>query len=64
LVLLIKYHHVNKIKENGKGGACDMYGGRTRTYKMLTGASEEKGPNGRPRHRWPENNKMDLQEIG
>jgi len=42
LVFLIKYSHVNKIKENEKGGACDMYGGRTRTYKMLTGRVRER----------------------
>jgi hypothetical protein len=51
LVLLTKYYHVNKIKENEKGGASSMYGGSTRTYRMLTGASEGKGPNGRPRRR-------------
>jgi hypothetical protein len=64
LVLLIKHYHFNKTKENEKGGACGVYVGRTRTYRMLTGASEGKGPNGRPRRRWQDNIKMDLQEIG
>lgn len=43
MVLLIKYYHVNKIKENEKGGASGMYGERTRTYRMLTGRPMERG---------------------
>ena len=33
-------------------------------FKILTGKSIEKIPLGRPRHRWEDNIKMDLKEIG
>jgi hypothetical protein len=32
--------------------------------RVLVGEPEGKGPLGRPRHRWENNNKMDLQEVG
>jgi hypothetical protein len=34
------------------------------TYRILVGNSEGKRPLGRPRHRWVDNIKMDLREIG
>jgi hypothetical protein len=33
-------------------------------YSILVGKSERKRPLGRPRHRWDDNIKMDLREIG
>ena len=33
-------------------------------YKVLVGKSEGKRPLGRPRHRWEDNIKIDLQEVG
>jgi hypothetical protein len=33
-------------------------------YKVLMGKLEGKIPNGRPRRRWEDNIKMDLQEVG
>jgi hypothetical protein len=33
-------------------------------YRILVGKPEGKGPLGRPRHRWVDNIKMDLREIG
>jgi hypothetical protein len=33
-------------------------------YRVLVGRSEGKRPVGRPRHRWEDNIKMDLREIG
>jgi hypothetical protein len=33
-------------------------------YRVLVGKSEEKRPLGRPRHRWEDNIRMDLQEVG
>ena len=33
-------------------------------YKVLVGKPEGKGPLGRPRHRWEDNIKMYLQEVG
>jgi hypothetical protein len=33
-------------------------------YRVLVGNPEGKGPPGRPRHKWMDNIKMDLREIG
>ena len=33
-------------------------------YRVLVGKPEGKRPLGRPRHRWEDINKMDLQEVG
>jgi hypothetical protein len=33
-------------------------------YRVLVGKSEGKKPLGRPRRRWEDNIKMDLQEVG
>jgi len=33
-------------------------------YRVLVGKPEAKRPLGRPRHRWEDNNIMDLQEVG
>jgi hypothetical protein len=37
---------------------------KTNTYRMLMGKPEGKRALGRPRHRWDDNIKMDLREIG
>jgi hypothetical protein len=33
-------------------------------YRVLVGKHVEKRPLGRPRHRWEDNVRMDLQEVG
>jgi hypothetical protein len=33
-------------------------------YRVLVGKREEKRPLGRPRRRWKDNIKMDLQKVG
>ena len=33
-------------------------------YRVLVGKPEENRPLGRPRYRWEDNIKMDLQEVG
>jgi hypothetical protein len=38
--------------------------GEEDAYRILVGYSEGKRPLGRPRHRWVDNIKMDLREIG
>jgi len=45
------------------GGACSAYGGGKRGYRVLVGKPEGKRPLGRPRCRWEDNIKMDLQEV-
>jgi len=39
-------------------------GERTCVYRVLVGKLEGKRPLGRPRRRWEDNIKMDLQEVG
>jgi len=46
----------DQIEKNEMGGACSTYGER--------GGVEGKGPLGRPRHRWEDNIKRDIQEVG
>ena len=46
------------------GAACSMYGARRGAYRVLVGKPEGKRPPGKPRRRWKDNIKMDLQEVG
>ena len=46
------------------GGACSTYGERRGAYRVLVGKPEGKRPLRRPRRRWGDNIKMDLQEVG
>ena len=39
-------------------------GERRGAYRVLVVKPEEKRPLGRPRHRWEDNIKMDLREVG
>jgi hypothetical protein len=39
-------------------------GKKRKVYRLLVGKPEGKRPLGRPRHRWMDNIKMDLLEIG
>jgi len=45
-------------------GACSAYGDRRGLYRVLVGKPEGKRPLARPRRRWEDNIKMDLQEVG
>jgi hypothetical protein len=53
-----------KIEKNEMGGDCSGYGELRGVYTVLVGKPVGKGPLGRPRHRWKENIKMGLQEVG
>ena len=46
------------------GGSCSAYLERRGVYRVLVGKHEGKRPLGRPRRRWEDNIKMDLQEVG
>ena len=46
------------------GGTCSAYGGEEGLYRLLVGKPEEKRPLGRPRRRWEDNVKTDIQEVG
>jgi hypothetical protein len=45
------------------GGACSAYGGEERSIYGFGGKPEGKRPLGRPRCRWKNNIKMDLEEV-
>jgi len=45
-------------------GHVARMGARRGLYRVLVGKPEGKRPLGRPRHRWKDNIKMDLQEMG
>ena len=45
------------------GHVARMEKGRS-AFKILAGKPEGKRPLGRPRHRWVDNIRMDLKEIG
>ena len=45
-------------------GHVARMGERRAVYRNLVGKPEGKSPLGRPRHRWEDNIKMDLQEVG
>jgi len=45
------------------GGPCSTYGERRDIYRVLVGRPEGMKPLGRPRRRWEDNIKMDLQEV-
>jgi hypothetical protein len=46
------------------GGACSAIGEERGVYRVLVGKPEGKRPLGRPRRRWEDNIKMNLQEVG
>ena len=46
------------------GGTRSTMGESRGIYRALVGKHEEKRPLGRPRGRWEDNIKMDLQEVG
>jgi hypothetical protein len=46
------------------GGACSSDGEERGVYRVLVGKPEGKRPLRRPRHRWEDNIRMDLQEVG
>ena len=45
-------------------GASTAYGGEERRMQCVGGQIEGKKPLGRPRRRWEDNIKMNLQEVG
>jgi hypothetical protein len=57
-VLLIKYCSGDQIEKSEMGGACSVYGGEERCMQGFGGEV------GRPKRRWEDNIKMDLQEVG
>jgi len=54
---------VNKLKIRWAGQVACM-GERRGVYRILLGKPEGKRPPRRPRHKWEDNIKMDLREVG
>ena len=54
---------VIKLKRISWAGRAEHMGERKCIYRVLVGESEVKRQLGRPRHRWEDNIKMDLQEV-
>ena len=46
------------------GGHVARIGGRRGVYRFLVGKPEGKRPLGRPKRKWEDNIKTDLQEVG
>jgi hypothetical protein len=46
------------------GRACSTNGAKRNVYRILVGKLEGKRPLGRRRHRWVDDIKIDLREIG
>jgi len=46
------------------GGAFSAYGGEGSVHRVVVGKPEGKRPLGKSRHRYEDNIKMDLQEVG
>ena len=63
-MLLTQYCAGDKIEKNEMGWACGGMGEERGVYRALVVKPEGKRPLGRPRHRWVDNIRMDLQEVG
>ena len=54
----------DKMEKNDMDAACSTYGERRGVYRGLMGKSKVRRPLRIPRHRWEDNIKMDLREVG
>jgi hypothetical protein len=54
----------DKIEKIEMGGVCSTYGEGRGVYRVLVGKPERNRPLGRPRCRWEDNVRMDLQDVG
>jgi len=54
----------DEVEKNEMSGACSRCGVEGGVYRVLVGKPERKRPFGRPRRRWEDNIKKDLQKVG
>jgi hypothetical protein len=59
----LKYYSGDQIEKNMMDGASSTYGERRGAERVLVGKPDGKRPLRRPRPRWEDNIKMDLQEV-
>jgi hypothetical protein len=52
------------VKEDEMGRTCSTNGEKRNACRILVGRPEGKKPLGRPRRRWVDNIKIDLEDIG
>jgi hypothetical protein len=64
IVLLTQYCAADKKRRMGWAGHVARMREKRGVYRVLVGKHEGKILFGRPRHRWEDNSKMDLQEVG
>ena len=62
-VFLTQYCVGDEIEKKEMGGACGTMEEARGVHRVLVGKTEGKRPLGRPRRRWEDNIKMDLQEV-
>jgi hypothetical protein len=62
--LFAKYNYNYQVREDEMGGACSTNGREEECIRILVGKLERKRLLGRPRHRWEDNIRMDLREMG
>ena len=62
-VLLTKYYSGDQSRMRWAGHLARL-GERRGGYRILAGKPEEERPLGKPRHKWEDTIKMDLQEVG
>jgi S-ribosylhomocysteine lyase LuxS involved in autoinducer biosynthesis len=58
-----KYHSGDQIEKTKMAVYVARMGERTGAYRVLMGRPDGRRPLGRPRRRWEDNIKMDLQEL-
>ena len=62
--MFTKYLSDDQIKTNEMGEVCSTYGESRGVYRVTVRTPEGKRLLGRPRRRWKDNIKVDLQEVG
>jgi hypothetical protein len=62
--LFARYNYNYQIKEDEMGRACSTNGEKRTAYRILVGNPEGNRPLGRPKHRWEDNIRINLREIG
>ena len=61
---MLYIHSADQIIKNGMVGHVARIGDRKDAYRVLMGSPERRRPLGKPKLRWEDNIKMDLQEWG
>jgi hypothetical protein len=63
-IVIVGCYSILVIYQDEMGTGCSTNGEKMNAHRILVGNSEAKRPLGRPRHRWEDNIRMDLREIG